>query len=221
MPQLTARSLKIGDRFGYWTALGEAPKRGGRRRVLVRCDCGTEKEVELYSLVYGGTKSCGCFRHVRGRKHGMGGRINGRRHPLYQCWQSMRQRCSNPNRIGFANWGGRGIRVCQRWDHSFEAFLKDMGPSWRPGLQLDRIDNNGDYEPSNCRWTTPHQQHRNYRRNRMIDAPFGRMCLKDAAKHIGISLPGLQRRLREGWPPALLFGIAQPGRSLRSRLPRE
>jgi hypothetical protein len=121
----------------------------------------------------------------------------------------MLTRCRNPKSSHFEHYGGRGIKVCERW-LSFEAFWADMGPSWQSGLSLDRMNNDGDYEPGNCRWTTQRQQVRNSRHARMVDAPFGRMCMADAARHIGISPGSLMRRLNAGWPPAELFRTAQP-----------
>ena len=91
----------------------------------------------------------GHFKKTHGGSHG--------KHPLYNTWAHMKRRCSNPNAISFANYGGRGIRVCERWSASFVDFVNDMGP--RPeGHTLDRINNDGNYEPGNCRWATGKQQ---------------------------------------------------------------
>lgn len=89
---------------------------------------------------------------------------------LYRAWVNMRQRCTNRNLVQYKDWGGRGIKVCDRWlgDSGFSNFIKDMGSTYQPGLTLDRIDNDGNYEPSNCRWATRREQQSNRRKNRMV-----------------------------------------------------
>ena len=119
---------------------------------LCRCDCGNEVETSGIGLRRGTTRSCGCL-HIT---HGM------TLSPEYRVWSSMHQRCTNPKHIRYANYGGRGISVCERWN-KFEMFFSDMGR--RPaGLTLERVNNDEGYNPANCKWATLSEQNRNRRK---------------------------------------------------------
>jgi hypothetical protein len=146
----------VGKRFGRWTVLGEHPERRRGRHWLCRCDCGTERTVRENNLRYGSSKSCGCcVARERNTRHGQS------YSRVYSIWIALRQRCSNPESTNYANYGGRGITVCERW-LAFENFYADMGDP-PPGLSIDRIDNDGNYEPGNCQWATASEQLRNRR----------------------------------------------------------
>lgn len=119
--------------------------------------------------------------------------------PEYRAWQSMKARCGNKNRKFYENYGGRNIRVCKRWINSFETFLSDMGRK-PEGTSLDRIDNNGNYEPNNCRWASKKQQARNARSNRIIDFNGQNKSLAQWADETGIPSATLGKRLEHGWP---------------------
>lgn len=143
------------------------------RLVECTCDCGNEIIVRLGNLRYGTTKSCGCLQRKRSSetmsktllKHGRNKK--GQITPEYRSWINMKQRCYNVNKDNFKNYGGRGIKVCDKWKDSFINFFQDMGE--RPiGKTLDRINVNGDYEPSNCRWATYKEQMNNQRKNLQI-----------------------------------------------------
>lgn len=182
-----SRADLTGRRFGRLVALRElAPK-----RWLCRCDCGNESTPSPYNLLRGKTRSCGCGEREnrsRMRIHGCSG---SREH---DAWISMRQRCSNPKTKQFHDYGGRGIKVCEQWNASFETFLADMGPC-PPGHSLDRIDNNGHYEPDNCRWASRKEQQNNTRRNRIITYNGQSLSVTEWARRLGISDRTISNRI--------------------------
>lgn len=131
-----------------------------KRYGLYKCDCGKEFKTQMYSVKQGHTKSCGCLQKKvttqRNRKHGK------RNHRLYNVWNNMMTRCYNQNHKDYSYYGLRGIKVCKEW-HNIENFINDMYPTFQNGLTLDRKNNDGNYEPSNCRWANIYIQNRNTR----------------------------------------------------------
>lgn len=126
---------------------------------LVRCECGVEKIVLGKNLVRGRTRSCGCKQGGRSDLFRTVVRTHGQtKSPIYTSWTQMKQRCYNAHNPDYPYYGGRGIKVCDEWRNSFEAFWRDMGPTWERGLTIDRLDPNGYYEPSNCRWLPNSEQ---------------------------------------------------------------
>jgi len=180
-----------GVRFGMYVALSYA----GDSSWLCKCDCGTESVVATSNLTTGNSHSCGCRReHVSRDKALRHGLADSR---IHRSWMSMRRRCEDHNHSAYANYGGRGIVVCARWQ-KFENFAADMGPMPR-GYTLDRIDVNGNYEPSNCRWASYKQQARNTRTNRLLTCNGETHCVAEWAEIKGMSVKTLGTRLSRGW----------------------
>lgn len=176
-----------GKRFGRLQAMFYA----GQSKWFCRCDCGGETFALTSNLLKGNSTSCGCKRAESRYKHGMS------REPQWHAWQMMRQRCENPSDPAFKNYGGRGIRVCERWQ-VFANFLADMG--LRPtGFELDRIDNDGDYTPKNCRWVSKKQNRRNKRTNRIIEWNGEALPLAVWAERLHIDPGTLFNRIERGW----------------------
>lgn len=187
-----------GQRFGTWTALRRDGHIYGKQIAwLCQCECGTVRRVGSSLLRRGESKGCGCENHkALGQRALRHGKIT---HRLYDTWTAMHDRCRRPKHIAFPRYGGRGIKVCDRWQ-DFSLFLADMEPSWQAGLTLDRIDNDGPYSPGNCRWSTVKTQMRNKSTNRLLTFDGATRPLSEWAEVIGISSNALQLRLHKGWP---------------------
>lgn len=187
-----------GTWIGSWTLIGPETKsrrkpRGFRYYILCRCVCGKEKPVPVDALKSGRSKSCGCQRKTT-RTHGMSGSAE------YRTWLRMKQRCYDKNATQYEYWGGRGIKVCGQWKHSFPQFFKDMGK--KPGLRhsLERRDNSDDYHPGNCYWATPKQQSRNTRRNRLLTYNGLTLTLVEWSEKMSIGRTTITQRIDAcGW----------------------
>lgn len=153
-----------GQRFGRLLVLCRTGLRSRTALWSCRCDCGQEVSVAGGTLRRGNTLSCGCLKRQRASEVGRRNLAHGEGHGTieYRTWAAMLCRCTNPDHRQFRHYGGRGIRVCERW-HTYANFLADMGRRPSPDLSLDRVDNDGDYEPDNCRWATRKQQMNNRR----------------------------------------------------------
>ncbi len=193
---------RTGQRYGSLLVLRKA-RHGGARNARhtfweCRCDCGRTTIVSSGHLTQGDTRSCGCMGSRktigdRRRTHGMSGT------PIYKVWRAMIVRCTDPKACSYERYGGRGILVCERWLHSFDAFFADMGPTYRSGLTLERKNNNGNYEPGNCRWATIYEQANNKRGNRLITFRGTTLTAAQWGRKLGISGLRVAARLRSGW----------------------
>lgn len=190
-----------GKTFGRLTVLGPSELRqradGRNKRFwLCLCDCGVEKYIPGNSLNTGRTSSCGCLQaevisKLR-KTHGCAGSA------YYRTWSCMIQRCTNRANPKWKLYGGRGITVCERWA-SFENFLADMGPRPSTKHTIDRKDNDGNYEPSNCRWATQSEQQNNKRNNFRVTWQGRTQTVTEWGRELGFSNLALSQRLRAGW----------------------
>lgn len=182
-----------GQRFERLVVVQKCSERGKGGEVywLCKCDCGAEVRSQASPLKMGRTKSCGCLSRDRTRKHGMEGT------PTYNAWAHMLTRCRNEKHKQWKDYGGRGIKVCDRW-MSFDNFLADLGEKPK-GKSLDRIDNDGDYEPSNCRWANQRQQVTNRRMSPRYEWKGEIRSLSELAEQHGLKWRRVYERVRAGW----------------------
>src|SRR3972149_2273014 len=188
--------LKTGDKFFRLTIL-KVFKSGMYWRCECLCDCGKIKIVAERHVREGATQSCGCLQKERVResetKHGDCYSTE------YKSWSGMIQRCNNPRDIKYKNYGGRGIKVCERWRNSYENFLEDVGRKPEKSYSLHRINNDGDYEPNNVKWATPAEQSRYKTTSRYIMLNGISKCITDWCRIKKISRNVFYDRLRRGW----------------------
>ena len=212
--------LIVGERFGRLIAVCEAGRaKNGAIVWRFKCDCGSNFETRYSRVASGNTVSCGCYRRDKGKaKEGIATRHGLTGSSIYGRYYAMIQRCENPNDKKYSNYGGRGITVCDRWRNSFESFVADMGmPPAKHSI--DREDNDGNYEPSNCRWLTIGGQNRNKRDNFIIDIEGRGQTVTDCAIEFGIKRATVMTRIKLGWShyDALTLPI-QPGKHLKRRV---
>lgn len=196
LPRILMRLTdRLGQRYGRLLVTERAPNKSEtdtNARWKCLCDCGRETVQYGQDLKKGKVISCGCWNEEKRFKHGLADT------PVHRVWIGMRSRCNNPKTREYANYGGRGIKVCERWD-SFENFVADMGI--RPeGYSIDRINNDGNYEPSNCRWATTTQQLNNRRVNRVLELNGERKTIGEWSAKLGIGWHTIRSRVdRYGW----------------------
>lgn len=193
---MNTRKEMTGKRCGRLVVICEVGRdTSGNILWKCQCDCGKEAVVSGDKLRSGNTSSCGCYLREYREK---GRRTHGKTHSrVYGIWQNMIQRCRNPKATKWAIYGGRGISVCERW-RTFENFYEDMGDP-PVGTSLDRIDSDGDYQKSNCRWATTDIQTRNKRDSRIIEFNGRKQNLVDWGIELEIDPNTLYTRLIRGW----------------------
>lgn len=204
---MAATTNLIGQRFGSLVVLAMAGR--GEKGIYwkCRCDCGNTREHPTSRLRT--TRSCGCLVVKVNTTHGHS------KTKEYRIWAGIKTRCGTPSATGFADYGGRGIKMCERWrdgtaeKSAFECFLEDMGPRPSPGHSIERDDTNGDYEPSNCRWATRIEQNRNARSNIYYTHNGETRLLVEWAEKFGLKINTARSRVRSGRPldaPLVLRG---------------
>lgn len=186
-----------GQTFGKLTIISlhgtrRYPSGGGRRLWLCRCECGVETKVAGNNLKNGHTTSCGSKKH-QCNYHGITNT------PIYHVWENMIARCTNPRHPVWKDYGGRGIKVCERW-MDFSAFHKDMGESYRHGLTIERKNNNAGYSKENCLWIPKSGQVLNTRKTRRVTVAGVTMVAKQWSRKTGVNYQTLLHRLNVGWP---------------------
>ena len=181
--------------FNRLTVLKRVENRNKEPYYLCKCVCGNEKVIRGKDLKYNKIKSCGCLNREntikRNLKHGL------RYTRIYKIWLLMKNRCFNSKYHSFKNYGGRGITVCNEWENDFMSFYNwAMSNNYKEELSIDRIDVNGNYEPSNCRWATKLQQQRNTTRLRKITYNDKTLCISEWAELLGLEYNYLYHKLR-------------------------
>lgn len=199
MNQMTKKgSVSRGDRFGRLVALrAAASSSSGHKQFIWKCDCGELKCIRIEHVVSGRTNSCGCLHDQaagdRNRTHGLA------KTRVYGIWSGMIQRCTNPKVKIYPYYGGRGIKVCDRWRNSFECFLADMGHPPSENHSIDRFPNkDGDYGPGNCRWATDQEQALNMRSNALLTVNGETLRLIEWCDRAGVTQPAIYYRVKKG-----------------------
>ncbi|NCC68647.1 MAG: hypothetical protein EOM14_10745 [Clostridia bacterium] len=207
----------VGQTFGRLTVVQRGENdRFGKARWICRCECGNEKVINSRTLMSGDTRSCGCLRAEMLKSIATTHGESASR--LYSIWEGMKGRCYYPKHQRYARYGGRGITVCDEWLDKFEQFRDwALSHGYRDDLSIDRIDNDGNYEPSNCRWATNDEQMSNTSRSLLITYNGQTMTASHWAEAVGISYTTLISRITElGW--SMEKALTTPSTTVTDRL---
>ena len=190
----------VGKRYGRLVVVEKAESLNGHTRWKCKCDCGNECIVHGTSLKTGNTRSCGCYKTENARKLYSTVRQNDKR--LYAVWNGIKQRCLNKNSTSYHNYGGRGIKIDSDWANHYEAFYKwAISAGYKEGMEIDRIDNDGDYCPSNCRFVNKEEQANNKRNVKLYTIDGSSKSLSQWCKEYGHEYYLVRQRvIKLGWP---------------------
>lgn len=179
-----------------------------QRLYECRCDCGKIVIAVSGGLTSGNTKSCGCYKRDVLIQHKTKHNYSGKNSKEYNAWGNIKSRCSNPNRADYKNYGGRGIKICDRWMNSFENFLADIGRAPSQKHSIERKDNDGNYEPNNAFWATKDQQSNNKRTNVVISYNGKTQTLTQWCRELNVDYDSMQARIKTyGWSIEEAFTI--------------
>lgn len=199
-----SKSFKIdltGQRFGRLTVIKFIPNEKNGSYWLCRCKCGNEAIINSGLLKLGHTKSCGCLSREKSKTRIIRQSIthNSSRSRLYRIWKNMKQRCYNPNHNHYKDYGGRNILICDEWKNDFVAFRDwSMENGYADNLSIDRIDNDGNYTPNNCRWVDKKTQQRNRKNNVYVEFKGEKKTLSEVAELLGMDKGCLWHRYKAG-----------------------
>lgn len=193
------RDILTGRTFGRLTVLSDWDRKNSSIRWHCLCECGNERMVFATALKRGSTKSCGCISIDTPARLVHGHAKRGSHSTEHRSWESAKARCYNKKNARYHSHGARGITMCDQWIDNFQQFLADMGPC-PDGKSIDRIDNNGNYEPGNCRWATDIEQANNLRRTRFVIKPDGnKTTIGNLSRETGLKYTTLMRRHVHNW----------------------
>jgi hypothetical protein len=188
----------VGEKYGRWTVLKDLGIIKRKARWLCECECGMVRELDAGSIKRGHSKSCGCLalenRNKAVTKHGLTGTTE------HQTWKSMKGRCYNKRNPKYPRYGARGIKLHTSWENSFETFLNDMGKRPEDCDSIERLDNDGDYSPSNCKWATAKEQSNNTSENILLDYNDKTQTLEQWCEELGLNYSTTYGRIvTRGW----------------------
>lgn len=194
---------EIGKKYGRWTIIAEGSHKHYLntidKHVICKCDCGVIKNISLGSIRQGKSTSCGCynkeFASKNNRTHGYLVGLNGGHTPEYEIWIKMKGRCFNPSDKNYNDYGARGITVCERWQYSFPNFISDMGVRPSKDFSIERVDVDGNYEPSNCKWLPLSLQNRNKRNSVRFTLNGETMGLTEWCRDLKLSYSMMRHRV--------------------------